>query len=140
MQRYVLLGLLGICTWEDVKNKELTTANILLFGIGGVMLHPFFPTCSIYSILWGVFLGLAVMAISWISRGGIGMGDGILLMVTGVYLGGAANLELFIIGLLFSFLWALGLVVFWKKKGQEEIAFVPFLLISYLIMLVRWQL
>lgn len=140
MQRYLLLGLLGICTWEDVRKKELTTGNILLFGIGGMLLHLFVPACSIYSILWGILLGIAVMAISWISRGGIGMGDGILLMVTGVYLGGAANLELFLMGLLLSFLWALALVVFWKKKGQEEIAFVPFLLVSYLMMLVRWQL
>ena len=140
MQRYILLGLLGLCTWEDWKKKELTVINILLFVIGGMMLHLIFPVCSIYSILWGISLGAAVMAMSWASRGSIGMGDGILLMVTGVYLGGAANLELFLIGLLFSALWAMVLVVFCKKKGKEQIAFVPFLLVSYVTMLLRWQL
>ncbi len=140
MQRYVLLGLLGMCAWEDVKQKKLTIMKMLLFGIGGMLLHLFSPTCSIYSILWGIFLGVAVMGVSWMSQGGIGMGDGILLVVTGVYLGGAANLELFLLGILLAAIWAMGLVLIWKKKGKEQIAFAPFLLASYLAMLVRWQL
>ncbi|MCI9531880.1 MAG: hypothetical protein HFH38_09050 [Lachnospiraceae bacterium] len=140
MQKFVLLGLLGLCAWEDMKRKELTVMNLLLFAISGLLLHLFFPICSIYSILWGISLGVAVLGVSFLSRGGIGMGDGILLMVTGVYLGGTANLELFLLGISFSALWAMGLVVIWKKRGKDQMAFAPFLLASYLVMLVRWQI
>ena len=112
MQKFMVLGLLGLCTWEDVKRKELTLIYILLFGVCGVCLHLFYPECSIYSILWGMLLGVSMMLVSWLSRGKTGMGDGILLVVTGVYL------------------LSLG-----KKNGKEKIAFVPFLLISYLMML-----
>ncbi len=114
--------------------------NLLLFAVSGLLLHLFFPICSIYSILWGISLGVAVLGVSFLSRGGIGMGDGILLMVTGVYLGGTANLELFLLGISFSALWAMGLVVIWKKRGKDQMAFAPFLLASYLVMLVRWQI
>lgn len=138
MQKYMLLGLLGLCSWEDIKGKELRIIYILLFGIGGVVLHLFYPICSIYSILWGILLGLIMMFFSWISRGSIGMGDGILLVVTGIYLGGNNNLELFLTGLLLAALWSLGLLVFCKKSRKEEIAFVPFLLASYITMMIRW--
>ncbi len=140
MQKYVMLGLLGFCAWEDVRKKQVAVIPVLLFGAIGTLLHLFFPICSIYSILCGVLLGVATMAASYVSRGSIGMGDGILLAVTGVYLGGAGNLELFFTGLLLAACWSLGLLAFKKKKGKDEIAFVPFLLLSYATMLVRWRL
>ena len=140
MQKFVLLGLLSLCSWEDIRKKELTVAYILLFGIGGVWLHLFFPVCSIYSIAWGIFLGAAMMFFSWLSKGSIGMGDGVLLVVTGVYLGGLGNLELFFTGLLLAACWSLGLLVFKRKRGKETVAFAPFLLASYLVMLARWLL
>lgn len=138
MQKFMVLGLLGLCTWEDVKRKELTLIYILLFGACGVCLHLFYPECSIYSMLWGMLLGVAMMLVSWISRGKTGMGDGILLVVTGVYLGGLGNLRLLFTGLVFAAVWSLMLLAFGKKSGKERIAFVPFLLVSYLIMLAGW--
>ena len=139
MQKYIVLGLLGLCSWEDMKGKKLTVVYILLFGIGGMMLHLFSPVCSIYSILSGILLGLAMMLASLATRGMVGMGDGILLTVTGVYLGGTGNLELLFIGLLLAACWSLVMIVGKKKKGKDQIAFVPFLLASYLTMLLRWQ-
>ncbi|MCI9174076.1 MAG: hypothetical protein HFH49_03885 [Lachnospiraceae bacterium] len=136
MQKFMVLGLLGLCTWEDVKRKELTLMYILLFGACGVCLHLFYPECSIYSMLLGMLLGAAMMLISWMSRGRTGMGDGILLVVTGVYLGGIGNLRLLLTGLIFAAVWSLMLLIFGKKTGKEKIAFVPFLLISYLLMMI----
>ena len=137
MQKIILLALLGWCSLEDVKQKKLTVMYILMFGVGGIFLHLMAPVCSIYSILWGMLLGLALILVSLVTRGSVGVGDGILLAVTGVYLGGSKNLELFMMGLLLAALWSLGLVVVKKKKGKEEIAFVPFLLISYFLMILR---
>ena len=133
----MVLGLLGLCSLEDIKRKELTIVYILMFGIGGIILHLFAPVCSIYSVLWGMVIGIGLILVSLVTRGSVGMGDGILLMVTGVYLGGYGNLELFMKGLFFAAVWSLGLLVLKKKRGKEEIAFVPFLLISYLSILIR---
>ena len=137
MQKYVLLALLCLCAWEDFKKKEVRVIPILMFGIVGMLLHLYAPTCSIRSVLLGCFLGAAIMAFSCLSRGSIGMGDGILLAVTGVYLGGEGNLELFLTGLAFAAAWSLAMLALKKKKGKDEIAFVPFLLISYVTMLAR---
>lgn len=136
MQNVILLLLLIICAVEDFKRKEVTVTYILLFGTVGVVLHLFYPNCSIYSMLWGLLLGISIMAVSLLSRGSIGMGDGILLTVTGVYLGGYENLELFLLGLFLAGIWSLGLWVLRKKKRKERIAFIPFLLVAYAFMLV----
>ncbi len=137
MHKFIVLGLLSLCSLKDMKTRELAVIHILLFGIGGVLLHLFAPVCSIYSVLGGMAIGIAMMIVSVVTKGSVGMGDGILLIVTGVYLGGHKNLELFMTGLFFAALWSLGLLVLKKKKGKEEIAFVPFLLLSYLTMLAR---
>ncbi|WP_075721822.1 prepilin peptidase [Roseburia sp. 499] len=136
MQSVVLLILLVVCAVEDLKHKEVTVTYILVFGIIGVLLHLFYPNCSVYSMLWGLLLGIAVMTVSVLSGGSIGMGDGILMTVTGVYLGGYQNLELFFIGVFLAGIWSLGLLVFKKKKRKEKIAFMPFLLVAYVFMLV----
>lgn len=131
------MGLLGLCSLEDVKYRRLTVIYILMFGIVGVILHMFAPVCSIYSILWGMLLGIVLILISIATRGSLGLGDGILLVVTGVYLGGYENLQLFLYGLLLSALCSLGLLVLKRKKRKDEIAFVPFLLLSYFLLLFR---
>ena len=136
MQKYVLLVLLIICAVEDWKRKEVNVVYILLFGIVGVILHLLYPNCSVYSMLFGLLLGIGIVGISILSRGSIGMGDGILLVVTGVYLGGYENLELFLTGMLFVGIWSLGLLVLKKKKRKERIAFIPFLLAAYAVMMV----
>ncbi len=136
MQKVIVLGLLGICSLEDVRHKRLTIVYILMFGIGGVILHLFAPVCSIYSILCGMLLGIAMILVSLITRGNVGIGDGMLLLVTGVYLGGYGNLQLLMTGLLLSALWALRLA-FKKKKGKDEIAFAPFLLLAYFVLLFQ---
>lgn len=136
MQSIVLLILLSICAIEDLKHKEVTVTYILLFGILGVLLHLFYPQGSVYSMLWGLLLGVAVIWISILTHGEIGLGDGILLTVTGVYLGGYQNLELFLIGICLAGVWSLGIILLKKKKRKDKIAFMPFLLMAYAFMLV----
>lgn len=136
MQNIILLLLLLICAIEDLKRKELTITYILFFGILGVLVHLFYADGSIYNMLFGILLGLAIMILSFFSRGSIGMGDGILLVVTGVYLGGYENMELFLLGTFLAGIWSLGLLVLKKKKRKDKIAFVPFLLAAYASMQV----
>ncbi len=135
MQKIIVLGLLGFCSLEDLKYKHLTVIYILMFGIGGVVLHLFMPVCSIYSILCGMLIGAFMLLVSLITRGSVGLGDGILLVVTGVYLGGYGNLVLMMMGLLLASFWSLGLLALKRRQRKDEIAFVPFLLLSYFVML-----
>lgn len=135
LQSYTLLGMLGWCSFEDYRRKRVLVYPVLLFGIIGVIQHMYYRNLSIYSLLAGVAVGGALMLLS-ILTGQLGMGDALILMVSGIYLGFWDNAKLFLHGLLFCGIWSLLLLLFRRKRGKDEIAFVPFLLLAYLEMML----
>ena len=88
------------------------------------------------NMLLGMSVGVALLFFSVLTGGKIGAGDGVLLIVTGIYLGLEQNLQLFFCGLLLCSMWALGLLILRKKTRKDSIPFVPFLLAAYMGMLV----
>ena len=132
----VVMGMLTLCSAEDIKRKQIRLNPVLIFGILGIFLHMLFRMQSIENILLGMSVGVVLLFLSVLTGGRIGMGDAVLLIVTGIYLGLEKNLELFFCGLLLCSMWALGLMVLRKKNRKDSIPFVPFLLAAYMGMLV----
>ena len=87
IQSYILLGTLGVHSFEDVKRREITVTLTLFSGIVGILLHLLLHRQSIYEMLAGALLGVFLLAFSYVSGGKIGMGDGAVFMLTGLYLG-----------------------------------------------------
>ena len=136
IQTITLLGMLVFCTIEDCRRKRILLGPVLLFGILGLILHLYYRNISIWNLLAGCLIGVILLLISKVTRGNIGIGDGLILIVTGVYLGFEDNSILFMHGLLFCGIWSLVLLVTKKKKGTDEVPFIPFLLLAYLKMLL----
>ena len=132
----VVMGMLTLCSAEDIKRKQIRLNPVLFFGFLGIFLHMLFRMQSIENILLGMSVGVVLLFLSVLTGGRIGMGDAVLLIVTGIYLGLEKNLELFFCGLLLCSMWALGLMVLRKKNRKDSIPFVPFLLAAYMGMLV----
>ncbi|KAI4451155.1 hypothetical protein C823_005704 [Eubacterium plexicaudatum ASF492] len=55
----------------------------------------FYGEQSIFEMITAICPGLCVLLLAWITRGGIGEGDGLLLMVIGIFLGVADVLKIF---------------------------------------------
>lgn len=136
IQTYTLLGVLGFCAVDDMRNKRVLLHPALSFAIVGLLLHIWFQNISVYSMLAGILIGIVFLGISRVTRGKIGMGDGVVLVVSGIYLGFLDNMELLLHGLLFCGIWSLFLLVFRKKKKEDEVPFVPFLFLAYVEMLL----
>ena len=132
----VVMGMLTLCSAEDIKKKRVRLNPILFFGILGIFFHMLWRMRSIEDLLLGMSVGVALLVISMLTGGRIGAGDAVLLIVTGIYLGLEKNLELFFCGLLLCSMWALGLLILRKKSRKDSIPFVPFFLSSYMGMLV----
>ena len=49
-----VLGMLGICSIEDIRKKEIQSVRVLCFGIGGILLHLWQRNQSLYSMLGGI--------------------------------------------------------------------------------------
>lgn len=136
IQSYTLLGMLGICAWEDYRRKRVLVYPVLAFAIAGLVLHLCYMDITIFNMLAGIAIGCILLLVSRITGGRIGIGDGMILIVSGIYLGFTENIRLFFHGLLLCGIWSLFLLVIRKRKRDEEIAFVPFLFLAYLEMLL----
>ena len=91
---------------------------------------------NIVNVLGGIFVGVVLMIISILSRQNIGLGDGLLLTVCGLYLGFEMNLVLFWLATMMAGL--LGIVLrFVLKKGKKyRMAFVPILSLAGIILIM----
>ena len=125
-----------ICGLQDIRNKKVhlwvIILGALLVGVG----IPFCNTFSILDRLGGVAVGAVVIIISALTSGKIGMGDGLLLCVTGLSMGFWGNLELFALALFLAAVLSIVLLVFRLADRKKCIPFVPFLLFSYLFLMI----
>lgn len=133
----ICLGaLLLICAITDLKTKEISMRILLIFGALGIIIFILGNQNSVAEELVGVLVGIGVLLICRVTGGKIGAGDGFLIVVTGIFLGGMRNVELLMGGFLLAALWALILVIFRKVNWKKELPFVPFLFLSFIRMVV----
>ncbi|SHO53859.1 prepilin peptidase [Anaerocolumna xylanovorans] len=129
----ILMGLwLLLCGWQDFKEKKISAA---ILAAGGVVLAVFFAVTgelSVPSRLLGFVIGLLVLLLSKLIRGQIGLGDGIILCITGLCLGFRDNLNLLFYSLTLAAVVSLVLLVLKRAGKKDTIPFIPFVFLSYL--------
>lgn len=131
-----VMGMLAVASVRDIRKKQIEVTEIIIFSIIAVVIHMITGEQSIGNMLLGVIPGLILVGLSFLTKGKIGLGDGIIVSASGLFLGLQKNVELFLTGLVLCGIWALALIVIRKKKGSYEIPFVPFLLAAYMEMLI----
>lgn len=133
--RYFLPEILLLhAAFTDIREREISGAMLLLFGIFGMICAIFGRAVDIPDTLFGAAIGGIMMAISYLTGGELGMGDGMLLAVTGLFLGLRQNIVLLAGALFLSALFSIVLLIKGKKIKQEY-PFVPFLFVVYSAML-----
>lgn len=135
LEHYLLLGTLGFHSVEDIRTKQITVTVTLISAIIGLICHIVYRNNSIYSVLGGIAMGALVLVFSLLSGGKIGPGDGVILMLTGLYLGAEKNLGLIVVSLFLAAVWALISVTLFHYGRKDKIPFVPFLFLAYFIMM-----
>lgn len=85
-----------------------------------------------YLSYWlGIVPGILLILTSLLTRGQIGMADGIVLMALGLYLGWFAIISLLFVALLLAAVWCIVLLIGRRAGRRTAIAFVPFICIAY---------
>lgn len=132
----IILGvLLLVCGVQDSCSGKIHIRVIMLGAIFTAACLPFCTSLSVLERLSGFAIGAAVLIISKITGGKIGLGDGLLLCITGLGLGFWGNLELFGIALFFAALISIVLLVLRLVDRKKSIPFVPFMLLAYLFLM-----
>lgn len=129
--------LLLVAAVQDMKRKEVSIWLLGIFGVLGIpvtLLNGAGGTAALPGALGGAAVGLLVILMSRLTEGAIGMGDGLLLTVTGIYLGFQENLFLFLCGAFLAAALSVVLLILKKVTRKTSCPFIPFLFAGYLMM------
>lgn len=130
----ILLFVSGII---DIKTKKISLKLIIVCMIPLLFALPLRQEITIFQGILGMFLGIFILGIGKITKGQIGMGDGLILIATGMGLGPYNNIKVFMYGLFLAAVFSILLIAGKKIKGTTKIPFLPFLAMSYFFLLIH---
>lgn len=148
-----LLLYLGIEAKRDWKEKEISLTGSAAAALAGLLIALFVPVSEAGLGLWNIWLclgellgtaeeilpgllpGVMLLILGWATGQAVGYGDGIAVMVCGMYLRLWDTLFLAAVGLLLMFPFSVILLLSKKGNCRTELAFLPFLLVSYVLWL-----
>ncbi len=122
--------ILGVLTLSDIKTKKISVFLPLVFGLCSIVL-PWDAQGLLHTLL-GCLPGVILLILHWLSKGHIGMGDGLMLLGMGFHLGllKAFTAWFYSLGILFVFS-CIGLMMK-KLKPKNQVPFAPFYLAAYI--------
>lgn len=130
MEQICVLSFLGINSYFDIRKGEISLRVAAAYMILGVF-YLFLHRQRLPLFLAGVLPGLLLLCIGKVSGGALGLGDGLIVLVAGLYMGIWKTLEFITVAVLLAAVWA-GILMFGKKRGgKASFPFVPFLLAAY---------
>lgn len=123
---------LTIETIKDIKTQTVDLRELLFFLILGFIVRILGVQESVWRIVPGLFVGVIMLLISFLSGEAIGYGDGMVVLVTGVLCGIRLTLLTLLIAFFVMAVFAICLII---RKGfyyREKIPFVPCILVGFL--------
>lgn len=129
---YLVMSLLIIGAIMDLKYKKIHIAFTAAYFAVGIIFNILTDGHSLGSVIGGVIIGIILVLISIVTRGKVGIGDGLMVSVLGLYLGFWDNLFLLMTSLFLSAIFAVLLIIIKKEDRSYQIPFIPFLLIGFI--------
>ncbi len=118
-------------SYFDIRYRALPNRFLLAGMLLAAVLAVLFRPVSWFSLVGGVGLGMAVVGLSVLTKGGIGKGDGLFLGVLGINLGFSGLFFIFLCALLLAAFVAAAVLVLRKGNRKSAFPFVPFLALAY---------
>lgn len=128
----ILLVFLGINAVSDIRTKKIIGWSAGIFGLFGLLYGFILGGLNLFTVAIALLPGIVFLIIGKLSREAFGYGDGIVVLIMGLYIGIQKLVDSLLIALLLAGVWSIVLMVFLKKKKQAEFPFVPFVLLGYL--------
>lgn len=121
----------------DIRKKEISLCSFFIVSVWKFVLAFIGREIDWMDLFISCTPGICFLALSLVSKNAVGAGDGLVLLVTGWYLGVFATIEILFWGLLSSAIFSICLLLFRKIHRKTEIPFVPFLFLGYVIFAAR---
>ena len=127
---------LAIGTFFDIRERELPVLFFVCFGILAIVSCFFSESQSVENVLQGVCAGSLFVLIGWITKEAIGYGVGMGLIILGIFEGWPGMIPVVVGAFLLSGVYGLWKLFNCGDSRMEEIPFYPFLLISFIGVLI----
>lgn len=126
---------LVIQSYWDLRYKEIPIVVTLGSGIVGIILSVWGQRDWV-DMLCGIIPGVVCLGIGKLTRQAVGYGDGFLLSAIGLYVSVGEVLSVVTTAIMISGVTALTCLALRKKKGTDQLPFVPFFLIAWVIFII----
>lgn len=132
----ICMGILGFLSWEDVKKRKISLRILILGGCAALIYQLFWKMDSLWEIVLGLGVGVCFLVIGKATGEKIGYGDGIAILILGIYLGIWELLE--VLAGAFLLLAVTGMICLAGKRfsRKQTLPFCPFLTAGYMIFLI----
>ena len=121
----VTLMMLGILSRQDIYEKQISVMLLFLFGSAAAFCRVIIWQSDLVVFGKGIVPGLFLLLLSFSTKEKIGYGDGLTVLVTGLWCGSPIAFTACQLAFFFSGIY--GWLLFFCKK-RRRIAFLPFLL------------
>ncbi|MCI9197883.1 MAG: hypothetical protein HFH55_08280 [Lachnospiraceae bacterium] len=132
MEQICVLSFLGINSCLDLRRRRISLILTAFYAALGIF-YLALDGQRLPLLLAGGVPGLLLLCVGKVSGGSLGLGDGLTVLVAGLYMGIWKALEWVTLAVLLAAVWAVVVMVCKKKGGKESFPFVPFLLAAYVI-------
>ncbi len=133
LKENIIFAFLTMFSVEDMRKKRISLWLVLVFLAAGIIFQAVTGKLTFLEVLGGASLGIFLLGISRATHEAMGYGDGLIFLATGVFLGIWENFQLLFTSLVMACIFSAIQMLFRKKSGKDEMAFVPFIWISYLV-------
>ncbi len=136
MMHCIIAVYLVLMSYMDLKYRRISWVASGVCLVLVIANYCMTPTSFSVSNVLGVGVGVVIAAISLVTQGAIGMGDGIVFGLTGLALGLVNNLTLLCGGLLAAAVCSIVLLCVHRVGRKDALPFVPFICFAYLVSLL----
>ncbi len=123
---------LAVLAAEDIRKKEIPVSVILIFAFGAILFKVFSKHFFWSEVVLCLVPGGFFLLLSLITKESIGYGDGMTVLVLGLWTGGWFTVLSAAMGIILSGIYG-GCCVLFQKK--DPIPFIPFLLLGMEVVL-----
>lgn len=126
-----LIIILGVICVVDIKRKKIPVYMLIILAAAGIISNFTVGEFDIEKRIIAMLPGMILLIVSMITKQQIGYGDGMIILIMGLYIDIDDILSIVLSSFLLSSIAAIILMMVFKKKKNFEMAFSPFLLIGY---------
>ena len=126
-----LIIILGVICVFDIIRKKIPVYMLIVLAAAGIISNFTVGEFDIEKRIIAMLPGIILLIVSMITKQQIGYGDGLIILIMGLYIDIDDILSIVLSSFLLSSIAAIILMTVFKKKKNFEMAFSPFLLIGY---------